>query len=466
MNPLYDIEVQKVGLATAIRTIVKRGSISSPSAWKVVPPIIEYSATREQKDLVVSYVVKTLPDVIQDFKPHPYKANSPQFSQERLAQLEISAIYALLENFPTISSADVIHPMSALIYGNQVYLKPSPETDKLMNSMGFLEKGTFLGEVFQQLSTLVTEYNIDFYSLPKKKIGKIAYTAPNPGETATIAKVLGFGFSKGIGANRITREASSLKSAEPFINPINFESDVLPDDLRPYVTLARVGVIFPENSMMDGADITPSGIKQLAVKQEKRVTVNDVRSFPTDMSEWKIQLAAHRGGINIFHEERLRINEIEEPPSCFKMVFPNGIKVLGGAIPKQAYDNQGREIDVILDLRTFVEKGALAALVMLHAPNFNQNNLSLQQLQTIFNMMKKEEITIGTTKYLGYSGVLPVIRPRMRQVEMNKVADVGVDLITMANLKLTPRVNRSLEQKYTILREARIALSTKTPTNE
>jgi hypothetical protein len=323
-----------------------------------------------------------------------------------------------------------------------------------------------LGEVFEQLSTLVTEYNIDFYSLPKKKIGKIAYTAEKPGEIATIAKTLGFGFSESIGANRITREASSLKNAEAFIDPINFESDIVPDKLRPYITLARVGVIFPENSMMDGADITPSGIKQLAVKQEKRVTVNDVRSFPTDMSEWKIQLAAHRGGINIFHEERLRINEIEEPPSCFKMVFPNGIKVLGGAIPKQAYDNQGREIDVILDLRTFVEKGALAALVMLHAPNFNQNNLSLQQLQTIFNMMKKEEITIGTTKYLGYSGVLPVIRPRMRQVEMNKVADVGVDLITMANLKLTPRVNRSLEQKYTILREARIALSTKTPTNE
>ena len=242
-NSLYEVKVRRSGFANIVSLVITRGEVSTQGVEKVIPPVLEYN-----EDGSFKYI--STKEVLDGIIKHPYVANSPQFNAERLADLEVAALYKHLEHFPSLvkDSTGIGHTLAEYIYSHQIYLKPSPELAEKLKPMDFIEKGKFLSAVFVKLKAkydaTYSALTLDFHSVPKKKIGTFCYIAKKEDKIGIVPKVFGFGMEKAIPTDRLAREISSFKASERFINPVPVEG--LLETVKPFVTKLRDSHYIPD----------------------------------------------------------------------------------------------------------------------------------------------------------------------------------------------------------------------------
>ncbi len=454
MASLYRLEHRVVGYCTFISVVCRRGNIEVRSSEKAIPPIFEYSVDG-------SFRIVGPREVVSSLKSHPYKPNSPEFSKQRLADLEVSMLYKHLENFPTLSTIyedgkTKPHPLTEYLYSQMVYLRPDSDLAAKLNKLTYVQKTESLPLILEKLAANVekkTGIKIDLFSVPKRKVGTFAYIGDVDG-IAKVAKTFAFGFHNIIPCDRIARELSSLKSAEKFSNPQEVPYD-LPDEIRPYVSMLRVGIVGVKHSMLDGADLYKSGLNKIASRLSRKKITRDITSVPKEKRN--IVAKPFRAGIEIYHEDETVVDELESSPGGIRLVFPGGVKVVAGLSNSTARDAKGKSIDALMSFETFAKKGALACFVM--SPENALKNLTLDEATELFMAKPKEKIVVDGVEYLGYIVDLPVIRPGQRYTELSKVSNsITTDLIAKAILKAEYKVSDSKEEEYLDLVHFRNAL--------
>ena len=367
-----------------------------------------------------------------------------------------------LENFPTLptiinDSTRTNHPIAELIYGSQVYLKPTAELQAELNKLNYLNKSKMIPQILEKVANKFaanSKYKLDLFSVPKRKVGTFGYITTDG--YSEPSKVFSFGYHFAIPNDRLGRELSSLKNAEKFVAPHPVPWNI-PDSIRPYVTMVRVAVVGLENSMLDGADMYPSCIPKIACKLTREEIVKDVSLVP--VADRNLRLAPFRSGIDIQHVTYSETDESKVKPGAIRLIFPGGIKVATQWQDIQARDEWGDPIDLLMDFETFAKKGAVATLAMMADKTFDKNP-TLSECIEMFKNMEQEDVWVNGTKYTGWVGYLPVIRPGQRYTELSKGSnDITVDLIAKAILNKSYTVKPRVESQYQELKQFRSALS-------
>ena len=447
---LYSIESRLVNRTVFVKVVSKRPPYEACSAEKAIPLVVEYDVHGKVKLIGASEILDSAPT-------HPYKANSPKFSEERLADLEVSNIMKHLEHFPTLplDANGQVHPIAEAIYGSMIYLRPDKELENALKKFSFVDRCDIRAKVLEKVVKSLSDIgiNIDIFSVPKRKVGTFAYLSE--GGIAKVAKTFSFGFHNAIPCDRIARELSSLKSAEKFIKPSALPFKIA-DKYKPYITMVRVGIIATEDSMLDSADICPTGMKKLACKLERKVIVKDVSMVP--MEKRNVIATPYKAGINLVHEEVETINELDYTPGPIRLVMPNGVKVAGQQVDYQATDGSN-PIDLIMEFETFAKKGALSIFAMSDPTNYTKG-MNLEDVTEHFHNLQTQKIIVNDQEYMGYIIDIPVIRPGQRYTELCVKKDVSFDTIAHA-ITNTPMVpDDSLESRYQDLKNFRKSILT------
>lgn len=444
----YRINKRVLGRARAISVTSKRGTVEATSAERVVPPILVY----DNNGLVSAEGLKA---VLSKVHKHPYKPNSPEFPAERLADLEAANLMSHLENFPQIPTlqtkdGDFPHPIAEHLYSNQVYLKPTLETDKSLKKLSFLDRGKALAKILEKVRGDVLEkYGIylDFYSVPKKDIGRFVYLADPDGYGIPV-KTFSLGFHKAIPPDRVARELSSLKSAEMFINPVDLPYDI-PENIRPFFSGLKVAVILTKESMLDSGDLYPSGLPKIASVLIRTRIERDLEKIPK--KDRNIVYANFRSGINLEHHSREEVDETIQVPGTVRLIFPGGVKIAAQMQETQMESSEG-PVDLAMDLRTFANKGAIATLAMMNFWNPSEPP-TLEECIERFESMSLQDVWVGGTRYKAFVGDLPCLRPGQRYTELSRGTNrVSVDLIAKAIAEKPYRVSKTTEEEYSRLR--------------
>ena len=459
-EPLYTLKPRRKNWTTFLSVETNRAGLTATTPEKVLPPIVEYDQTGMVNVLSPA-------DIVQGVKQHPYIANSPQFSEERLADVEVSNLYSALENFPVLlpatpSSIDdeklIPHPVAELIYTHMIYFRPTEEFQDKIKKLGYIEKSRVLAEVLETVqSDLLTKHNvsIDLHSVPKRKVGTFAFQADSEGFSIP-AKTFSFGFHRAIPSERIGRELSSLKAAERFANPTSLPFDIQ-EELKPYITMVRVAIVATKTAMMDGVDLFESGIPKVACRLVRENLVKDVSSIPIE--ERKVVFRPFKAGVEAVHRERSLMDETVDFPGPMRFVFPAGVKV--AAQPLKGYqmvDAKGKPIDVMMDFRTVAAKGALALFAMMDPDNYSKGMNQADCLLHLQNM-KIQPVYIQGVEYQAYVGELPVMRPGQRHTELCRPSNsISFDIISKAILGIPYKISQRLESEYKELVEFRQAL--------
>ena len=452
---LYKLNFRTLGHTVLMSIISQRGTLSASSSEKVIPPIIEYNKLGDFRIIGAKEVVQTIP-------MHPYKANSADFNKERIADVQVSDLMKGLENFPTLPTIiyggqKINHPIAELIYGSQVYLKPTAELQAELDKLNYLNKSKLIPQILERVAAKFatkSKYRLDLFSVPKRKVGTFGYiTSDGYSEPS---KVFSFGYHFAVPNDRLGRELSSLKSAERFVNPYPVPWNI-PDSIRPFVTMVRVAVVGLENSMLDGADMFPSCLPKIACKLTREEVIKDVSQVP--MAQRNLRLTPFRSGIDVQHINYKITDETQVKPGAVRLIFPGGIKVAAQWQDVQARDEWGDPIDLLMDFETFAKKGAVATLAMMADTTYDKN-LTLPECIEIFKNMQQEDVWVNGTKYTGWVGYLPVLRPGQRYTELSKGSnDITVDLIAKAILNKSYKVKPRVENQYQELRQFRAALT-------
>lgn len=454
MNSLYELSARKVNFTTFLSVLCKRGDITVKSSEKVIPPILEYSADG-------SYRTVTLKEVLEGIYLHPYKAITKEFNRERLADLEVAAIYKQLEHFPTLGvtyerNTSQTHPVAELIYSNIVYLRPDKELGEKLKKMGYVRKTKALPPILEKVAINLEKQvgvKLDLFSVPKRKVGTFAYIADKDG-IASVAKLFAFGMHSIIPSDRIARELSSLKSCEKFINPQKV-NDEIPEEIAPYITKIRVAIVGTEHSMLDSGDLYKSSLDKIACRLSRKKVEKDVAVVP--IQERNLVYRPFRSGIEIYHEQEVFVDETETLPGTIRLIFPGGVKVAAQYSEQQLVDEKGEAVDALLAFETFAKKGALACF--LFGLGLDTENLTTEQAKEIFLSLKKEKVYLEDAVYEGYIVDLPVMRPGQRYTELSKPSNnITVDLISKAILKEKYKVAEDHETEYQNLKQLRNAI--------
>jgi hypothetical protein len=446
MKPLYELKYRQNGITTFLSIKVTRGDVTVTSAEKVIPPIILYDLDGNFEVIPAAKVIKG-----EHLDPKNIKADS----EEKKADIYIDRLFKALEHFPTLGTNN--HAVAELIYSNMVYLKPNKDATKFLNKLDFLKKMVELPKILEKLAVNFEKakgIKLDLFSIPKRKVGTFCYIGGTDG-ISEVAKIFSFGFHNAIPCDRIIREISSFKAAEKFVNPITIPG--LDIKYNQYITMLRVAIAKTEISMEDGGDLYPSAIPKLACNLERKKIVKDVSTVPIERRNLKYK--PFRAGIEVVHEEVTIVNELETSPGVIRLVFPNGIKVAAQVQDTQATDMLGKEIDLLLDFRSIMAKGAVAIFAMKDQSNWSKN-LTLDQCKEIFKNLEMDQFVINGKTFDGWIIDLPVIRPGQRYTELSKGSNrISVDLVAKAILKKPFKVKPKYEEEYRKLRNLRDCIS-------
>lgn len=454
MESLYQISQRKVGFTTFLSVLCKRGNLVVQSSEKVLPPVLEYSADG-------TYVSITPKQIVEGVCTHPYKPNSKEFNLERLADLEVAALYKHLEHFPTLGvtyekNVSHIHPIAEFLYSNMVYLRPNKELAEKIKKVGYVQKTKMLPPILEQVALNLekaTGVKLDLFSVPKRKVGTYAYIAGIDGIAKT-AKMFAFGMHNIIPSDRIARELSSLKSCEKFINPQHV-SDSLPSEIAPYVSKIRVAIVGTEESMLDSGDLYLSALSKIACRLSRKKVEKDVAKIPRE--ERNLVYRPFRSGIEVYHEEEKFIDETQVTPGTIRLIFPGGVKVAAQYTGKQLVDANGENVDALLAFETFAKKGAIACF--LFGQDIDPETITTEKAKELFLSMKRQKVYLEEKVYEGYVVDLPVMRPGQRYTELSKASDqITVDLISKAILKSEYKVSDNHEEEYQKLKQLRSAI--------
>lgn len=461
-SPLFKIQYRKSGTTTYVSVVSQRGALQTTSSEKVLPLIVEY----DENGLVALHDAQS---VMKGFHPHPYKPNSKEFNEERLADVEVANLNKFLEHYPTLNEfvqngRRVKHPIAQLVYDTMVYLKPTADYERTLKQLNFLDRGREQAGALELVNVHLQErhgFQLDLHAVPKRKVGTRAYIASKAGY-GLAPGMLSFGLHRAIPTDRIAREVSSIKSCEKFAHPAPCPINV-PEVIQPFVSWVRVGVIFPQHSMLDSADISPSAVPKLACVLEKKIEVRDLSAVPEE--ERNIKPKNYRAGIELVHEEIQVTDETEMGLPCVKLVFPGGVKVVGQTVEEQyqAKDAKGADIDILMDFETFAAKGAVAVLAALIDPRMWDCKPQYEDCKKVVEermLQPWDEVHVGETQYQGMVGYLPVFRTRHRHTELNKGTNrVGSDIISHSILQEKFTVRPDVEKEYSELTEFRSQLT-------
>lgn len=451
MKPLYQIKTRLINHTTLLSVVCFRGKVSVTTSEKVIPPILEYAEDG-------TYTAISAKQVINGLHFHPYKPNSKDFNRERLADLEVASLFSQLQHFPTlpnqyIDGKTVVHPIAEMIYGNMVYMKPTPEFNEKLQKLGFITKSKLQARALSKLVQNVEKdhkIKLDLYSVPKRKVGSFAYIADKDG-IAKVAKLFSFGMHNIIPADRIAREISSLKACEKFLNPVHVDHIKIPNQIKDYVTTLRVAIVGTKFSMLDSADLYESALPKLACRLTRKHVIRDVSLVPPEKRN--LVYKPFRSGVEVYHEEEYIIDESEQTPGTIRLIFPAGVKVAAQYGGYQAKDEEGKDIDVMLGFETFAKKGALACFMFEQE---NPESLTIEKAKEIFRNLPLQKIVVNNTEYEGWIVDLPVMRPGQRYTELSKPSqEITVDLIAKAILSKNYKVRESTNLEYTKLRSLR-----------
>lgn len=456
-NVLYELQTRRLGRSTTcVSVMCSRHGISVPGSEKVLPATIAY-------DLSGAYKIYTPRELLSAIKLHPYFAGGGDFTEERLADLEVSEIYKQLEHYPTMpmvrqGQTEYPHPVAQFIYEHTAFLQIGTEAQRQIALLPFEHRGPIQAEGLQRLAErLKSDLGVvlDLYSLPKRDVGAQCFIGDPDGFTP-IAKFLGFGFHQAIPRDRIAREANSLKACEAFKRP-EAPPVGLPSGVWPYVTMLTVAVIGTQTSMADSCDLSASGAAKLACDLVRYKAIGDYESVPEP--ERNLQYVSSRSGVDVVHMAEHRHEEGPRQPTTIRLVFPGGVKVAAQLSSQQATLAKGQPVDVLLDSRTLVDKGAIALLAMMD-PTAWGRGLGLQECIQLVQGMKLQDVFVGATKYSGWVGKVPVMRPGQRYTDLAKPTNnVSVDLVARATLRLPYRVGKRVERDYAELRGLREAVA-------
>jgi hypothetical protein len=445
-----------VGRTTLLSIVCKRGNLTSQSSEKAIPPIIDFDENADYRSL-------SLQDLLLEIKPDKYKAKSPDFSAERLADLRVQRILTHLEHFPTVEKIVegnqlVNHPIAEYYYAQLVYLRQTESLVGILRTMRFLERSEFLASLLERVNNKIrTKYSLelDLRSVPKRHIGSFSFIAEEDG-FSKIAKIMGFGFHKAIPRERLVREASSLKSAERFNNPIPVEYDGLPESWKPFVTKLRVAIVGTAVSMLDSGDLYESGVEKISASLKQIIEEPDLRKVRRE--DLNLVPKVYRAGIDVIHRNVVEFDESQNSPGTVRLVFPGGVKIAAQRQSNQAYDENGEKVDLLLDFRTISSKGAVALFAMMNPDNFNKE-MELQDCIDYFKGLKKNYVSLEGSVYEGYVGELPVMRPGQRYLSLCRDrTNISLDSISHAILDKPMIVPKSLDTEYKDLKALREAL--------
>lgn len=453
-QPLYTFTDRYSGFAYIAGMIVQRGGIQLLSSEKVIPPIFEYDIHGKIRRIMPA-------EILSGIQIRSYKSRSSDFNRGRIADYQVSSFYKHLEHFPTLPTIllqgnRMPHPVAEKIYGSMIQLQPNSDVLKLRRK-GLYEYLRKLPQLLEKVSEEISEqynFTIDLFSVPKRNVGTYVYVGGEDG-IAHLAKDFSFGLHHLIPADRVVREISSFKAAETFKKPIH-QGFTPPDWLAPFVTTIRVAVVGTETSMLDSCDMFPSAVPKIAANITKVTAVGDFTKV--DPQDRNIQLRPFHGGIEIYHEEVVEVDEEIEKPGGIRLVFPAGVKFAAQLQNSQATDAGGQPVDLLIDFRTFRDKGA-AALFCFDEANDQPTPANLDELRALFESLPKRLIHLNGRTYQGYILNLPVFRPGQRYTSLSKPTNtVTIDFISKAILKKKYLVPWHLEREYHDLREFRKAL--------
>lgn len=439
---------------TYVSVVTQRGGFITKSSEKVLPLIAVYNA-----EGLVS--LNGPREIMAGYHPHPYRPNGADFTPERIADANVAKLQQHLAHYPTlteylVNGQSVSHPIAQYIYDNTLYLKPTDEFNVALSQMNFLERGQVQAQALEIMNNqLKAQYglSVDLYSVPKRKVGTKAYYA-SPSGIAIAPAVLSFGLHRAIPTDRIARELSAIKSAEPFLSPVPAPHPCpIPSFALPFVSWVRTAVIFPKTSMLDSADISPSAQQKLACKLEKRVEYRDISQI--EESKRNIQPRNYRAGIELVHEEIQVTDESEVGIPCVKFVFPGGVKVVGQTVTEeyQARDEHGECVDLVMDFETFAAKGAMAVLAAMIEPTLWDSKPTYADCEKVFDEYIAKNVytrvTVRDAQYDAIVGYLPAIRTRHRHTESNKGTNyIGSDLVSQSILQQPFHVHPRVEEEY------------------
>lgn len=455
MKALYEVLHRQCGYSIFLSVKCIRGNISVTSSEKVLPPILEYDAEG-------NYTAISAKQVVEGLHFHPYKPVTKEFNRERLADLEVAALFKQLENFPTLpvtyeNGISSVHPIAELIYSSIVYLKPTPELAASLNKMGYVKKTKALPPILEKVAKALEAdrgIKLDLFSVPKRKVGTFAYLA-DPDGIATVAKMFAFGMHNITPCDRIARELSSLKACEKFLNPQPIDVE-LPDPIKPYVTTLRIAIVGTLSSMLDGGDLYTSALPKIACKLSRKKVEKDVSQIPIE--ERNLVYRPFRSGVEVQHEEENIVDESETIPGTTRLILPGGVKVAAQYTGLQLKDAEGNDVDALMAFETFAKKGALACF--LFGSNVDKENITMDQAVEIFKSLNKEKVYLDEKIYEGYIVELPIMRPGQRYTELSKASDdITVDLVAKAILGKEYRVRPHIEQEYKSLNGLRQAIA-------
>jgi len=446
----YKVEYRQFGTTTFTRVVCTKGEFTIPSSEKALCPVVEY-------DLDGSYRILGAREILQELKPHPYKANGGDFTRDRLDDLEVSRLYKHLENFPTLDcevETGKPHPISEKLYSQTVFLRPTVAVQKCLSRASFLEQLELQALLLETLAANLKKdgVELDLYAVPKKKVGALCYTAGDDGY-CELAKELNFGFHKAIPLDRVMREASGIRSAKRLLATEHGDFKV-EGYLKPFVTTLRVAAVGYKHPALDAGELFASGLEKLKAVHKRRRTVTDLNTVPND--ELSLGLVSDKGGIGLVHEYEEVYDERVSFPGGLKLVLPGGVKFIAQPREEQAMVGS-KTVDLMLDIKTLASKGAIALPFMQYFATIPEE-LTLDYCYENFDSLEKSTIEWNGTQFTGYVFEVPVFRSNQHYSSLAKATSVSEDLISKALLKKEYTVSSRLEQAYQELKEFRNAL--------
>jgi len=401
-----------------------------------IPQIYTYNHEKVVKEDIKS--------VLSSHKFNPYK-DTP-----KTTKIFRKSYYESLSHFPKLNfdNTGSFHSLANFFYSNYVYLREDSVYQSYLNKLPFTKKAAaFSKRLVEVVEEIEQTYGLrlDLWAVPKRNVGSFVHVADSDGYSR-IAKILGFGFHKTFPQDRIARESSSLKDAYRFSKP-NHHIYKINEIIAPYVTFLKVAVIFPRDTMADGGEYFESAIPKISCKffKEKEIELYD-NTHPTSVLDLNISSSS----VSIRRIIKTEVDESTYLPGPLRFVIPGGIKICASPNTQQAFDNKKEPIDLLLDYRTFVSKGAIGTLMMLQgglgkvptmeeAYSFFENNLSYTNIK------------IGQDTLPALVGYLPVFRPSQSYLTLCKPGPTSLDLVSrvVADLPLKPK--ESTDKIYTEL---------------
>jgi len=398
-----------------VREVVSYSGTDYYGVEIAIPPVFTY----DQKE----YTLEAPQKILTSYKFNPFKDTGKSYHIFR------KSFYESLSRFPKLNLDNLgkKHTLAEFLYSSIVYFRPTSTFESYLSKLPFSQRGEELSSTLITLADKIKKdysLSLDLWAVPKREVGSLIHISDENGYSR-ISKLISFGYHKTFPQDRITRESGSLKESYRYNNP-NHLGYKFNEIIAPYVTMLKVAVIFPRENMADGGEFFSSAIPHLSTSFTRD---REVDLYSKEYPESIIDINVSSTSISLKRVLRTIINENQYLMGPLRLVLPGGVKVCASFNNNQAIDKNNQPIDLLLDYRTFVSKGAVGTLMML------QKGLGIcptaeEALEYFNSGLKMTTIKIGAETLNALVGHLPIFRPSQSYLTLNKPGVVGLDIIS------------------------------------